>query len=94
MDPRDPLDPTEAGTTRKVGVRDLRGNLAAYLQEVQEGFTILVTARDRVVAELRPPAPPEAPRRQPGGLRGRLRPAPDFDTLPPDLLAAMEGEEG
>ena len=26
-------------------------------------------------------------------FRGRIRMAPDFDTLPPDVLAAMYGEE-
>lgn len=93
MEPQDPLDPPGAAPTRKVGVREFRGNMTAYLQEVQEGYTLLITSRDRVVAELRPP-PAAAPRRQPGGLKGRLAMAPDFDALPDDLLAAMEGEEG
>ena len=30
---------------------------------------------------------------QQGALRVRIWMAPDFDTLPPDVLAAMEGEE-
>jgi hypothetical protein len=33
------------------------------------------------------------PRRQPGALRGKIWIAPDFDALPSDMLAAMEGEE-
>ena len=30
--------------------------------------------------------------RTPGALKGRIRMAPDFDTLPEEMLAAMEGE--
>jgi hypothetical protein len=31
------------------------------------------------------------PARQPGALRGQIRLAADFDTLPDDVLDAMEG---
>ena len=77
----------------RVGVRDLRGNLTGYLRQVRLGRSFLVTFRDQVLAELRPPPPAERPRRKPGALRGRIRMAPDFDTLPLDVLAAMEGRE-
>ncbi len=36
----------------------------------------------------------ERPARRPGALRGNIRIAPDFDHLPADVLAAMEGGEG
>jgi antitoxin (DNA-binding transcriptional repressor) of toxin-antitoxin stability system len=78
----------------RVGVRELRGNLTGYLRRVRQGGSFLVTSHDQVLAELRPPPPLERPRRRPGALRGRIRMAPDFDTLPPQVLAAMEGEEG
>jgi antitoxin (DNA-binding transcriptional repressor) of toxin-antitoxin stability system len=84
----------EASPPRRVGVREFRGNLTGFLREVRQGRSFLITSHDQVLAELRPPAPASRPRRRPGALRGRIRMAADFDTLPPDVLAAMEGEEG
>jgi prevent-host-death family protein len=77
----------------RVGVRELRGNLTHFLRQVGLGQSILITSHDRVVAEIRPPASRERARRQPGALRGKIWMAPDFDSLPADVLAAMEGEE-
>jgi antitoxin (DNA-binding transcriptional repressor) of toxin-antitoxin stability system len=80
-------------TPRRVGVREFRGNLTGFLQEVSRGSTLLITSRDKVLAELRPPSSEARPPRTPGVLRGKIRIAPDFDELPPDILAAMEGRE-
>jgi len=75
-------------------VRKLRGHLTGYLRQVRLGRSFLVTSHDQMLAELRPPPPPtERPHRKPGALRGKIRMAPDFDTLPADVLAAMEGQE-
>jgi len=41
---------------RTVGIKVLKNRLSEYLRLVASGETILVTDRDRVVAELRPPA--------------------------------------
>ena len=41
---------------RTVGIKVLKNRLSEYLRLVVAGETILVTDRDRVVAELRPPA--------------------------------------
>src|SRR5262245_20153450 len=40
---------------RTVGIRELKNNLSAYLQDVRRGERILVTDRQRVIAELREP---------------------------------------
>ena len=40
---------------RAVAVKELKNRLSAYLREVAQGETILVTDRGRVVAELRRP---------------------------------------
>jgi antitoxin (DNA-binding transcriptional repressor) of toxin-antitoxin stability system len=77
----------------RVGVREFRGNLTGYLRRVRLGGSFLITSHDQVLAELRPPPAAERPRRRPGALRGRIRMASDFDTLPPDVLAEMEGAE-
>jgi antitoxin (DNA-binding transcriptional repressor) of toxin-antitoxin stability system len=78
------------GDEIRVGVRELRGNLTRYLREARQGKSILVTSHDAVIAEIRPPATRHRPARQPGALRGQIRMADDFDTLPADTLAAME----
>ena len=79
---------------QRVGVREFRANMTGFLRQARHGASFLVTSHDQVLAEIRPPPRAERPRRQPGALRGRIRMASDFDALPPDVLAAMEGEEG
>ena len=77
----------------KVGVRELRGNLSGFLRQARQGTSFLVMSHDEVVAEVRPPSELARPRRRPGALRGKIRVAPDFDSTPADLIAAMEGEK-
>ena len=76
---------------RKVGVREFRGNLLGLMRQVRQGLSFLVTSRGEVVAIVQPPPPPS--RRQPGTLRGKIHMAPDFDTLPDDILHAMKNGE-
>jgi len=40
---------------KKVGLRELKNRLSAYIREVRSGETVLVTDRGEVVAELIPP---------------------------------------
>lgn len=77
---------------RKVGVREFRGNFAGFMREVRQGSSFVVTSRDEVVALVQPPQPLPHHRRQPGTLRGKIEIAPDFDAMPPEMLAAMESE--
>jgi antitoxin (DNA-binding transcriptional repressor) of toxin-antitoxin stability system len=78
---------------QRVGVREFRGNLTGFLRQVREGSSFLVMSHEQVLAEVRPPPRAERPRRQPGALRGKIKMAPDFDALPPEILAAIEGDE-
>jgi prevent-host-death family protein len=78
---------------RRIGIREFRGNLPGFLRQVRQGSSFLVTSRGEVVALVQPPQPPVPPRRQPGTLRGKIRMAADFDTLPDDLLSVMENGE-
>lgn len=75
---------------RRVGVREFRANLTGFLRQACQGQSFLVMSHDQVLAEVGPPPQTERPRRRPGALRGKIRMAPDFDVLPPDVLAAME----
>lgn len=40
---------------KTVGVRKLKDNISGYLREVKAGAVILITDRDRVIAELHEP---------------------------------------
>ena len=46
---------------RAVGVKVLKNRLSEYVRLAAAGETVLVTDRDRVVAELGPPRPGRAP---------------------------------
>ena len=74
----------------RVGVRELRGNLTRYLSLASSGSSILVTSRDVVIAEIRPPSAKLRTPRKSGTLRGQIQMADDFDILPADLIDAME----
>ena len=74
----------------RVGVRELRGNLTRYLKQVGTGDIVLITSRGVVVAELKAPPSSVLPPRRPGALKGRIKMADDFDTMPDDILDAVE----
>jgi len=74
----------------RVGVRELRDNLSGYLRQAQQGASIVVMSHDQVVAEIVPPSRADRPLRYAGALKGRIKMAPDFDTLPDDILATFE----
>lgn len=40
---------------KTVGVKELKNNLSAYLRMIQAGYSVLITDRNKVVAELREP---------------------------------------
>lgn len=85
-------DPDKA-PPRRLGVREFRANMTGYLRQARQGSSFLVMSHDEVLAEIHPPSASLRPYRQPGALRGKIRMAADFDTLPPEVLAAMEGGE-
>ena len=86
-------------TVERVGVKNLKNNLSAYLRQVKRGVRVLVTDRDEVIAEI------GKPRRERGGLpllfeewirRGELRPGGHvlasgiFVDREPEVRAAFE----
>jgi antitoxin (DNA-binding transcriptional repressor) of toxin-antitoxin stability system len=46
---------------KSVGLKTLKNKLAEYVRLAASGETILITDRERVVAELSPPGPSRAP---------------------------------
>ncbi len=81
---------TPTHPAKRIGVREFRGNFSGFMRQVQHGASFIVTSRDEAVAIIQPPEAAVGPRRQPGGLRGKIRMAPDFDILPSEILATME----
>jgi antitoxin (DNA-binding transcriptional repressor) of toxin-antitoxin stability system len=87
-------DTSDQALLQQIGIRAFREHLSGYLRQAREGESFLVTSNGEVLAEIRPPPASVRPRRRPGALRGQIIMAPDFDTLPPDVLAAMESLAG
>ena len=55
---------------RSVGIKVLKNKLSEYVRLAASGETVLVTDRDRVVAELVPPRPASMKKiKKPGGLK-------------------------
>ena len=73
-----------------MGVREFRADLTGFLRQARQGASFLITSHNQVLAELRAPPMIDRSPRRPGALRGKIAMAPDFDTMPPDLLTTME----
>ena len=58
---------------RSVGIKLLKNKLSEYLRHVARGETVLVTDRDRVVAELRPPREVPEHLAKHGGIAALIR---------------------
>ncbi len=82
------------------GIKELKARLSEYLRLVRTGETILVTDRNEVIAELRPPVPRSAPQEgleaaldrlaESGEVRRAARPKGDW-TWHAKGLGAPEG---
>lgn len=90
-EPRHASVPTPDIFPRRVGVREFRGNLTSFLKQVEDGQRFFLTSHHKVVAEIGPPSK-DTVVRKPGALRGKIKVADDFDSLPEDVLASMEDE--
>lgn len=80
---------------RSVGLEVVKNNLSEYVRAASGGETVLVTDRDRVVAELRPPrrAPASDEEFLAMGVReGWLTPATITDPMQEDGQAPHEEE--
>ena len=85
-------------TMRAVGLKVLKKKLSEYVRLAQGGETILVTNKDRVVAELVPPSPGRAPVVADALLaelirQGHLTPARRPLTGPPSRAPVMTFDE-
>jgi len=74
----------------RVNVQQAKAHLSRYLDRVLKGESVILCKRNVPVAEIRP-----LPQPRPIGLdKGEFEIPPEFfEPLPPELLAAFNGEE-
>ena len=79
-----------------IDIQQAQTDLPRYLEQVAQGETIVVCKDNPPIAEIRPVSSPP-PRKEPrplGLAQGMVEIPPSFfEPLPPDILAAFEGEE-
>lgn len=75
-----------------VNVYEAKTHLSQLLDRVARGEEIVIARAGRPVARL-VPVTRRSERRTPGGWRGKVQIAPDFDELPPELAPAFQGDE-
>jgi prevent-host-death family protein len=74
-----------------VNIHEAKTNFSRLVERAEHGEEILIGRAGKPVARLVPYHQSRAPR-IPGGWEGRVKIAPDFDDLPPDLDAAFRGD--
>lgn len=77
----------------RISVQEAQDHLPQYLQRIAQGETILLTEREKPIAEIRA-VPGSRKERRPIGLaKGEFTIPPEFyDPLPEELLEAFEGK--
>jgi prevent-host-death family protein len=75
-------------TQRTVTLHEAETHLSRLVEEVEAGQEIVIARAGRPVARLVGVRARTAPRK-PGLWRGRVRLAPDFDTLDEELIASF-----
>jgi prevent-host-death family protein len=78
--------------TASVNVYEAKTHLSQLLDRVAAGEEIVIARAGHPVARLVPLSEASSQRRIPGGWRGKVSIADDFDELPPELEAAFRGE--
>lgn len=77
-----------------IPLQEAQNSLSQLVERAAAGETIIISKHNRAEAFLCP-MPPAKPKRRIGSMEGMLV-IPDefYEPLPPDILAAFEGEEG
>jgi prevent-host-death family protein len=79
------------GMSESVNVYEAKTHLSQLLDRAAAGEEIIIARAGRPVARLVALAEPSRPR-MPGGWRGKVSMAADFDELPDEIDAAFRGE--
>ena len=76
-----------------VNLYEAKTHLSSLVERAAEGEEIVIAKAGRALARLVSMASKPKPRRKPGGWKGKLWVARDFDApLPADILAGFQGE--
>lgn len=71
-------------------INDIKTHIHHYLKQVEMGEEVLIYKGGQPIARLiKDVTPPVRPKRQPGGLEGKMVMAPDFDEWPEDISRAL-----
>lgn len=73
---------------KPVNIHEARTHLSKLLDRVERGEEVVIARDGKPIARLCP-LPARTTRRRLGKFRGRIRIAPDFDELPPELARAF-----
>ncbi len=73
-------------------IHEAKTHLSRLVERAEAGEEVVIARAGKPVARLVPFKERRGPRR-PGVWRGKVRIAPDFDELPPDLLEAFGADE-
>jgi prevent-host-death family protein len=74
-------------------IHEAKTHLSKLIEEVVGGEEVIIAKAGKPLVRLIAFHEPKAPkRRKPGLWKGKVWISPDFDKLPDDLLAALEGE--
>ncbi len=69
---------------KQVNIHEAKTNLSRLVEQVEYGEDVVIARNGTPVALLSKYVPVSSGRRQPGGLKGRIRTAEDFDA--PDSI--------
>jgi prevent-host-death family protein len=72
-------------------IHEAKTNFSKLVERVAAGEEIIIGKAGKPVARL-VPYKESSRKRKPGAWKGKVWISPDFDTLPPDLQAAFDGE--
>lgn len=76
----------------RVSEEEIKKDIAAYLQRVEAGETLVVTRSDKAIAEIKPVVKEPASLRPFGLCAGEFVVPDDFDeSLPEEIVAEFEG---
>lgn len=84
--------PYDLGMVKVLNLYEAKSRLSALVEEASAGTEIIIAKAGVPRARLVPVK--DKARRRPGGSKGRIRIATDFDApLPPDILAGFTGSK-
>ena len=77
---------------KPINIYEAKTNFSKLVELAEAGEEIIIGRNGRPVARLGPIREERTGGVKFGALKGKIKMAPDFDTLPPDIQAAFEGD--